>query len=1014
MASKLITHYLGGYFEMFIKDFQPDQFDVALTKGTATMSNVFLKESIVQDLLKLPENISVEEAYVDEIKVKVPSVLELSKKPLNLSISKIKLVLTETDKKREISTLKGLSKLSSEKSKANADLLKKIFSDIDSIEVIVKPLNTDSALHVNLFNTQLRTTNENWEVVENLKSLKKNKKAPTTTVYKSLICEKIEILVKNKSDIYYILEPIKLVTLFSLEFDKKINEFTEFNGKAIFPDGITCIWTEESWNEITTCLTLLQRATTKTALDEHPVLETTQITNQSELNNSNENKLTDSNNLSSSQTITKDVANLESAIETLRQIQFSFSIITSNISISIKVKSKKEDKELTTYEIVGNDFELSFCPNRLKTQDSILELSLLNVMCRRLGDSPICALYRDTNFITKNNSQQPSHLLKLLIRHSWNKDAPETDFDLRIDGLHVILDGNVWYTMNHFLEARNQNVINIEQTSQILLTEQRRFTSILNHLRKICFQDNNSLISWFNRSKIQLTITNTAIEFPAASFQSNTHKFSDNLVMRVGSMQLANNALWSNVPDIADALKELKSSYVRSHPRQPTQSTPQSKIQLSLEAIHFEFNSEQPQRIVEPFNIELASRFLGRELATDAEKLNLKNNNTQLEISINVSPVKVHLTSQQNVAAIAIFETLKSWTKKSNANNKLTEDAQKQIQSSIEQIVKEVAIEVDSRSESIIKSVIEGDGLKAAETTFQSVVVAFVLHARRGEFSVPFHQIGAELNELQNTEHSNDLTKIEFDNLFIVLESSPEAQCGIASIKKIEAENITHKSLLSNLFLKSIDNNNSQLSKNISIEIERIIHPKQNQIKNQLILLVTLNAMKVISKAMKSLDSKQVAGIADDVQKLVNNAVTGITDNKDSLDKGLTEFKKYLDYFKIQSQINVRNCQGLLFDAENDIHTGIPYATISLSEKTDTNELEVLRNDFAQRMVNLTESENDKLQLQEQLREAQLKEKQLIEQFSVKEKKLIDELDDAMQQLVLAKMQVAEMKSQLK
>jgi VPS13-like, N-terminal len=71
MAETIVLRLLAKHFRKYIKDFHEDQFKLSLSKGTAELKNLQLRESSLEDLLLLPSGVGITSAACSNLLVKV-------------------------------------------------------------------------------------------------------------------------------------------------------------------------------------------------------------------------------------------------------------------------------------------------------------------------------------------------------------------------------------------------------------------------------------------------------------------------------------------------------------------------------------------------------------------------------------------------------------------------------------------------------------------------------------------------------------------------------------------------------------------------------------------------------------------------------------------------------------------------------------------------------------------------------------------------------------------------------
>eukprot|EP00698_Gefionella_okellyi_P000199 TRINITY_DN10174_c0_g1_i1.p1 TRINITY_DN10174_c0_g1~~TRINITY_DN10174_c0_g1_i1.p1 ORF type:complete len:1378 (-),score=349.79 TRINITY_DN10174_c0_g1_i1:71-4204(-) len=94
MAS-LIAKKVNEAAGLFIKNFSQRNLDISLLKGDVEVKDIELNPDVFQELIGLPPSLRLKRATCSSVKVKLPSVLKITQKPVEVIVDKIDVVLAE-------------------------------------------------------------------------------------------------------------------------------------------------------------------------------------------------------------------------------------------------------------------------------------------------------------------------------------------------------------------------------------------------------------------------------------------------------------------------------------------------------------------------------------------------------------------------------------------------------------------------------------------------------------------------------------------------------------------------------------------------------------------------------------------------------------------------------------------------------------------------------------------------------------------------------------------------------
>lgn len=265
---KLIFNAISKYMNVFVKNWSTNAFSLSLMKGEGKLSNLQLKEIVIQEIIDLPM-LKVTRGTINELIVKLPPLTRLKSDPILLKIDKFELELEEPIEAIQIGTtfrdfMNGMSKKSAtSKYKFSDKVIDGLTVQINSIVISIKPLGwfpsldygpwTPPTLRFSLSNFTLETTNRLWRVVSLKESLPQfNKSIKSFFVHRkgSIRNVKIELFHEqpdpDKGFVFYDWKPSHIILMDKISSQLKITQRKTMLGGILL--GFHCDLTIEQCN----------------------------------------------------------------------------------------------------------------------------------------------------------------------------------------------------------------------------------------------------------------------------------------------------------------------------------------------------------------------------------------------------------------------------------------------------------------------------------------------------------------------------------------------------------------------------------------------------------------------------------------------------------------------------------------------------------------------------------------------------------------------------------------------
>jgi len=201
-----VLRLLAKHFRKYIKEFREDQFKLSLSKGTAELKDLQLREDSLEDLLLLPSGVGITSAACSNLLVKIPSVTKIKKIPSIVRAQSISIVLEQlseeqqqvrADKRAAATVAERHSSSSSSSSSAN-DFFQHMVIEVEHLTLTLQTQEY-GALTFTMSHLRSCSTSPDWKEVTDLSKLPPSI-AGMTIMHKHISCKATSLYVTAPGD----------------------------------------------------------------------------------------------------------------------------------------------------------------------------------------------------------------------------------------------------------------------------------------------------------------------------------------------------------------------------------------------------------------------------------------------------------------------------------------------------------------------------------------------------------------------------------------------------------------------------------------------------------------------------------------------------------------------------------------------------------------------------------------------------------------------------------------------
>eukprot|EP00698_Gefionella_okellyi_P025278 TRINITY_DN920_c0_g1_i1.p1 TRINITY_DN920_c0_g1~~TRINITY_DN920_c0_g1_i1.p1 ORF type:complete len:1199 (+),score=280.71 TRINITY_DN920_c0_g1_i1:1854-5450(+) len=193
--------------KVFFKNLSSDNLDISLLKGEANLTNISLNEAVFQELLSLPPNLQIRQAFCNAVHVDIPYT-NLSHQPIVMTMQRVDLVVAEPahlvvgQSVLDESLKPGAKKKEEKRGMLDnaADGITVIIREVHVMAATLGPIKveqanafTPPALMIEVRNLKLQATNQDWQAVDLKKARVYNQTRTEVTVFKVVTAESINV-----------------------------------------------------------------------------------------------------------------------------------------------------------------------------------------------------------------------------------------------------------------------------------------------------------------------------------------------------------------------------------------------------------------------------------------------------------------------------------------------------------------------------------------------------------------------------------------------------------------------------------------------------------------------------------------------------------------------------------------------------------------------------------------------------------------------------------------------------
>jgi len=1051
----LVTKVLSKYFRTFIKGFKNEQFNMSLMKGTASLSDLDLNELYIQEILMVPPNLEVKVVKCNALTVSLPNLTRLNQDPMVLSLDRIDIELEEPVELRQMVVKQqdpSTPNLEKKKKKSTmADMIKNMRVEIKEAHLSIKLLarveegdsNWTPHMIVDVYNVVIQTTNSGWEVVDLGMCKVKNDASNTEIQHKQVVCQSFSLgLVSQDNEtklpiISNIPAEIRMAAVLDIVEDKYIKVSVD----SLFEE-INFSWNELSWQLIVKMFSSLKRC-----LDR-------------EVPGQKEEKPADYVDMEALQD-----ARLKKMAGALTKLEIAYNLHIERWSIEFRHGLGNDNAGGYIFHGYGFAFEIAPRRRILEEQEgqmvplyeSVLKVILTSMAFRELNPSSkvdpryakVIAQVDDPQTRVSNkddlassassssSSEQMPNFIDVSIRHIWSTltDPKSTVLNVKINGLQVVVDRQVWKGLYMFLSGGVIDIIkkDIAAAKAAPKEEKKEEKDPLapepQWVGELRTKKMSDYFYWYYNSNVNIEVNNTVLILPKDYDDMEEIILTQSLHAYARKLSLTNRPSWSLVPYLKEGLQSLPSSDYLSFTQDG--STTSNKFQLDFQDLHIETidGEGSSSKILEPSTI----RFYGRLLDSTDSNGAVEMVKPQLELAIHAGTFVVTITENQENYFKHMIPVYQSWYNRIHIS-----DESKAL---IKEKLREGAIEAAQA----IKA--KKDKLTMVEDAMKAFQCAVIFHAERGIFRVSLHNIGfddeeeGKIAEAAVSSEPGPLSSLTFTGLGLIVENSAARQSVMARLLTLQADGLDHpKSPMSLKLLPLVQAQQSssfldEACHHLSITCQRLI-PKEGHPFTE--IAVRLQGMQVTSQAKKGgisglrgdiealiPDLQRVAkkitstliGIKKDEKKM-NIIKGGVEKLKEGVEKGVEMAEKALEYLDLSWEFEIADCEVQLLDADWSEDKRVvrkPFGTIKVStfnRRQLTSRFASLETELIDTKMSLAQSEAELDEMRNDVKELKDKLRQSTSKSQGAEVKIRNEMANVEQLLIETKLKLAELQSE--
>ncbi|PRP88801.1 hypothetical protein PROFUN_00269 [Planoprotostelium fungivorum] len=188
----IVTKMLRKYLSLFINNFSKDNFNLSIMKGRGEYRNLELNNQVIQEVLWIPTNLTVQKATCNLLNINVHWT-KLSSVPIVISLDRVEFYVSEPVDITAMPSILSDMKSSGGVSMSQREILMGVTIEINEIIIKVQTqppkdkINWNPQLHINMKKILVQSTNAAGEVVELSKTRVVDPKDPTTLhLFKSI------------------------------------------------------------------------------------------------------------------------------------------------------------------------------------------------------------------------------------------------------------------------------------------------------------------------------------------------------------------------------------------------------------------------------------------------------------------------------------------------------------------------------------------------------------------------------------------------------------------------------------------------------------------------------------------------------------------------------------------------------------------------------------------------------------------------------------------------------------
>eukprot|EP01114_Cavostelium_apophysatum_P007447 TRINITY_DN1954_c0_g1_i3.p1 TRINITY_DN1954_c0_g1~~TRINITY_DN1954_c0_g1_i3.p1 ORF type:complete len:1100 (-),score=395.71 TRINITY_DN1954_c0_g1_i3:28-3327(-) len=820
----IVVKFLSKYFNLFIKNFVKENFNLSLFKGEGKLTNLVLNEKVLQELLMIPPTMEVKSATCNDLTVNV-NWTKLKHEPLVITLDKIEVELSEPLNVSAMPNLMSQFQGKSKKKTSQLEILLDVTVKINSISLKVSTLpslkpNWTPLLEITIKNVVLQSTNGSWQVVD----LAKAKDTDPTNkdvqlLHKELNARAISVVLHTENNGRIVLldeAPLKvrMTSKWNLKEALWLGGSVETIVNQLVLNTTVSEW--ESLIEFARCL----KVCAARPVPERAIIEGT-----------------------------PSVPRPDNAELPMTGYDISYILSVRKWALEVLETDKVDPKKTQVFDFEGNEgLRVTFTNSKkLNTKEKLkyftYETSVAFVL-------PTVSLKRSlptlnsTSVLLSRTDRETKQVSDLVaMKTSW-KLAPnlehgsshelkleELHYGLKLDSAQVLLDRHLWYELYSLFE---RNLKRKEQTEEVFLKDEDK--EKMKEKVKSKLQEKLSMVMDWNDISAAFEATNLKVLIP---------ELSTNVM--IDKMSFINQPKWQVIPLLAQKPRFVRPAEETKHiqpkkslppppppkpgqapplppkdgaapplPPKPTEEAklapplpPKVDVSVVKAAVTERIKSNVAYKLeadISGISIEVATSPLDTEVIYQSDKLRLYGSYsqsepenpeaeivTEVEFALHSGQVSVKVTDAQ----FSQFYTLFKSYQESFHNYMKTSDRFKGLRAKLEDKIKAKVEEGKEKLQN--EQIPDVDSLKAkVKHALEMRKVAFLWKADKGTFDLPLRSL-LSLQNLESPKLRNSAGKakrivpLRFENFELGFENSADRQNFMLRLKSMQINELDIK-----------------------------------------------------------------------------------------------------------------------------------------------------------------------------------------------------------------------------